>query len=51
LEKEQEKEFGITWKNPYEIFDKPFPLFWKFYETVIGKNTVHYEIMKEKQES
>lgn len=51
LEKEQEKEFGISWENPYEIFDKPFPLFWKFYETVIGKNTVHYEIIKEKQES
>lgn len=50
LEKEQEKEFGISWENPYEIFDKPFPLFWKFYETVIGKNTVHYEIIEEKQE-
>lgn len=50
LEKEQEKEFGISWENPYEIFDKPFPLFWKFYEIVIGKNTVHYEIIEEKQE-
>ena len=50
LEKEQAKEFGISWENPYEIFDKPFPLFWKFYETVIGKNTVHYEIIEEKHE-
>jgi hypothetical protein len=50
LEKEQEKKFGISWENPYEIFDKPFPLFWKFYETVIGKNTVHYEIIEEKHE-
>jgi hypothetical protein len=51
LEKEQAKEFGISWENPYEIFDKPFPLFWKFYETVIGKNTVHYEIIEEKHET
>ena len=51
LEKEQAKEFGITWENPYEIFDKPFPLFWKFYETLIGKNTVHYEIIEEKHET
>ena len=51
LEKEQAKEFGITWENPYKIFDKPFPLFWKFYETVIGKNTVHYEIIEEKHET